>query len=196
MKKGKETVRNIQEREPKEDSSSSSTHEPVQVVPLPNWEDMFPQKLEMMRHIEKRRNNDKYPANPYMYNLRGSSLKSPLGLSPINPKKVQPDEIGERIAKLEQVSKTCVETIGEGVDAYWMMGKDLEKKVDDIDGRVEILAKIVIEMAEDKKLLLKIIKEQQADIVELSTRFACIGHACSLKREEEDDDVFFTPKKE
>jgi hypothetical protein len=123
-------------------------------------------------------------------------LKSPLGLSPLNPKKVQHDEIGERIGKLEQVSKTCVETIGEGVDAYRMMGKDLEKKVDDIDGRVEILAKIVIEMAEDKKLLLKIIKEQQTNIVELSTRFACIAHDCSLKREEEDDDAFFTPKKE
>lgn len=77
-----------------------------------------------------------------------------------------------------------------------MMGKDLEKKVDDIDGRVEILANIVIEMAEDKKLLLKIIKEQQVDIAELSTCFTCIAHACSLKREEEDDDVFFTPKKE
>ena len=136
------------------------------------------------------------PQIPTGYNLHGSSLKSPLGPSPLNPKRVQQDEIGERIAKLKQVSKTCVETIGEGVDAYWMMGKDLEKKVDDIDGRVEILAKIVIEMAEDKKLLLKIIKDQQANIVELSARFACIAHACSLKREEEDDDAFFTPRKE
>ena len=101
-------MKKIQERKPKQDSSSSSTHESVQVVPLPNWEDIFPHKLEMMRHIEQRRNNDEYPTNPYRYNLCRSSLKSPLGLSPLNPKREQPDEIGERIAKLEQVSKTCV----------------------------------------------------------------------------------------
>jgi hypothetical protein len=38
---------------------------------------------------------------------------------------------------LEQISKACVETIGEGVDAYFMMSKDLNKKVDDIDGRLD-----------------------------------------------------------
>jgi hypothetical protein len=88
------------------------------------------------------------------------------------------------------------ETIGKLVDTYWLMAKDLEKKNDEIDGRVEILAKIVSEIVEDKKLLLKITKEQRADIVELSTRCACISHACSFKRHEEYDEVFFTPKKE
>jgi hypothetical protein len=52
MKKGEEPVKRMQEREPKEDSSSSSTHEPVQVVPLTNWEHTFSHKLEMMRHME------------------------------------------------------------------------------------------------------------------------------------------------
>jgi hypothetical protein len=193
MKKGEEPVKRIQKRESHEKSSSSSSSEPVQVVPLPSWEDMFPQGLEMMRHIEQKKKND-YPSNPYRYNLRGSSPKPPLGLSPLKPKKVQPDEIEEKIIKLEQVSKACVETIGEGVDAYWMMSKDLEKRVDDIDSRVEFLVKIVLEMADDKKKLLRVVEEQQADIAELSARFACIAHACNLKNEKKED-VFFTPEK-
>jgi hypothetical protein len=43
-------------------------------------------------------------------------------------KKVQPDEINEKISNLEQNSRAFVETIGEGVYAYWMMSKDLNKK--------------------------------------------------------------------
>jgi hypothetical protein len=33
----------------------------------------------------------------------------------------QPDEIKEKISNLEQISKACVETIGEGFNAYCMM---------------------------------------------------------------------------
>ena len=72
----------------------------------------------MMRHVEQRKNQDEYPPNPYRYKIRGSSPKPPLGPSPLKPKKVQPDEIKEKINKLEQVSKACVETIGEGIDSY------------------------------------------------------------------------------
>jgi hypothetical protein len=96
--------------------------------------------------------------------------------------------------QLEQVSKACVETVGEGVDAYWMMSIDLEKKVDDINGRVEFLTKIVLEMADDKKKLLKVVEAQQADIVELYARFTCVAIACNLKNDEKED-VFFTPEK-
>ena len=61
-----------------------------------------------------------------------------------------------------------------------MMSKDLNKKVDDIDGRVEFLVQVI--------------KEQQADIEELSARFACIANACSWKSEKEED-IFYTPEK-
>ena len=40
-KKKEETMKQIEKKDSKEGSSSPST-EPAQVVPLPNWEDMFP----------------------------------------------------------------------------------------------------------------------------------------------------------
>jgi peptidoglycan hydrolase CwlO-like protein len=80
---------------------------------------------------------------------------------------------------LEQILKACVQTIGEGVDAYCMMINDLNKKVDDIDGRLDYLVQVI--------------KERQADIEELSTRFACIANACSSKNEKEED-IYCTPR--
>jgi hypothetical protein len=68
-----------------------------------------------------------------------------------------------------------------------MMSKYLEKKVDDIDGRVELLIKIVHEMADDKKKLIKLVMQQREDIAELSVRFACISYACNVKRDKEED---------
>jgi hypothetical protein len=68
-----------------------------------------------------------------------------------------------------------------------MISKDLEKKVDDIDGRVELLIKIVHEMADDKKELIKLVKEQREDIAELSAHFACIAYPCNVKRDKEED---------
>ena len=38
--------------------------------------------------------------------------------------------IKEKIVEVEKVSKSCVNTIGEGIDAYWIMRKELENKVD------------------------------------------------------------------
>jgi hypothetical protein len=80
-----------------------------------------------------------------MYNLRGSIPKNHLGAFPLKPK-VHRNEIEEKVTKHEQVSKACVETFGEGVDAYWMMSKDLKKNVDDINGSVELLVNLVLEM--------------------------------------------------
>jgi hypothetical protein len=74
----------------------------------------------MMRHVKQKDKEKGYLPNPYRYNLRGSSLKPPLGLSPLK-KMGQPDEIKEKISNLEKISKACVETIGEGFNAYWMM---------------------------------------------------------------------------
>jgi hypothetical protein len=68
-----------------------------------------------------------------------------------------------------------------------MMSKDLEKKVDDIDGRVELLIKIVHEMADDKKKLIKLVKGQREDIAELSACFVCIAYAFNIKRDKEEE---------
>ena len=134
----------------------------------------------MMRQADQRKNKDEYPPNPYKYNIRGSSLRPPLGPSPLKPKKVQPDEIKEKINQLEKVSKACVETIGEGIDSYWMMNKDLEKKVNDIDGRVGFLIKTVFELSDEKKLLQKKFLKLQFDMAELSNRFASIAKAYKM----------------
>jgi hypothetical protein len=60
--------------------------------------------------------------------------------------------------------------------------------LDDIDSRVEYLVKILVEMTEDKKELYKVVQKQVA-IVEMSSHFACIAHACSLKSEKGEDFV-------
>jgi len=105
------------------------------------------------------------------------------------------DEIKENINELEQVSKACVSTVGEGIDAYWMMSKDLEKKVDDVDGRVEILVKLVLEMADEKKKLLNIVEGLQNDVIDLTTHFGNVAYACNWKQVKKGD-VFSPPKEE
>jgi hypothetical protein len=109
---------------------------------------------------------------------------------------VRLEGIEEKITSLEKVSKACVETVSEGVDSYWLMSKDLEKKVDDVNNRVETQAKVVLEMADDRKLLVKIIKDQHDDITELTTCFACIAHSCHLKQEDDVDSASPSLEKE
>ena len=65
----------------------------------------------------------------------------------------------------------------KGIDSYWMMSKDLEKKVDDIDGRVGFLIKTVFELSDEKKLLQKKFLKLQCDMAELNNRFASIAKA-------------------
>ena len=91
------------------------------------------------------------------------------------------DEVKEKIDELENISKACVETMGEGVEDYWLMSKDLDHKVNDIDSRMTTLTNIVIEMAAEKKQILNIVQEQQAALIELSARFTCIAHACTWR---------------
>ena len=76
-----------------------------------------------------------------------------------------------------------------------MMSKGLEKKVDDVDGRVEVLVKLVLEMADDKKKLLKIVEGLQNDVINLTTRFGNIAYACNWKQERKND-VMALPKEE
>jgi hypothetical protein len=51
-------------------------------------------------------------------------------------------------------------------------------------------------MADDRKLLVKVIKNQHDDITELDTRFVCIAHACNLKRGDTINGASFTPEEE
>ena len=74
-----------------------------------------------------------------------------------------------------------------------MMNKYLEKKVNDIDGRVGFLIKTIFELSDEKKLLHKKFLKLQFDMAELNSRFASIAKACNM---DEEGDVFFTPKKE
>jgi predicted transcriptional regulator len=133
--------------------------------------------------------------NPYRYNLHRSSLQFSSKQTPIKERE-QHEEIEERIISLEKVSKVCVETMSEGVDSYWLMSKDLEKRVEDINQRVETLTKVVLEMADDRKLLVKVIKNQHDDITKLATRFACIAQACNLKREDTISGASFAAEEE
>ena len=55
------------------------------------------------------------------------------------------------------------------------------------------LTNIVIEMAAEKKEILNIMQEQQATLIKLSTRFACIAHACTWKGKEEKEAEEKTP---
>jgi hypothetical protein len=86
--------------------------------------------------------------------------------------------------------------MSEGVESYWLMSKDLEKRVEDINWRVKTLSKVVLEMASDIKLLVKLIKNQHDDITELVTRFACIAHACNLKWEDTISGASFAAEEE
>ena len=128
------------------------------------------------------------PAASYFL-LLSASAPSPLGNE-------SSDEVKEKINELEKISKACVETMGEGVDAYWLMSKDLDHKVNDIDSRMTTLTNIVIEMAAEKKEILNIVQEQQATLIELSARFACIAHACTWKGKEEKEAEEETPDQE
>ena len=134
----------------------------------------------MIRQLERGKNKDEYLPNPYRHNI-GSYYKPPLGPSPLKPKKVRQDEIHDKIYELEKASKACVETIGEGIDSYWMMRKDLEKKVDDIDGRVGLLIKIGFELTDEKKFLKNKMLKLQYDMAELNICFASIVKERNIK---------------
>ena len=81
-----------------ESKGTSSLSSPTiqRIEPLPNLEDMFPQRMEMMRQAEQRKNKDEYPPNPYRLNIR-SYQKPHLGPSPVKPMRVRPDEIKDKI---------------------------------------------------------------------------------------------------
>lgn len=63
-----------------------------------------------------------------------------------------PGEIKEKINKPEKVSKACVHNIEEGIDVCWMMSKDLEKKVDELYGRIEYLADATTKLSAETKI--------------------------------------------
>ena len=60
-----------------------------------------------------------------------SSISSWATTEGVGERATIPEEINKKIKDLEQVSKARVHTIGEGIDAYWLMSKDLDSRVDD-----------------------------------------------------------------
>ena len=66
--KEEEPVKKIKGGEP--EGTSSSSPEIKRIEPLPNWEDMFPQRMEIMWQADQRKNKDEYPPNPYRHNIR------------------------------------------------------------------------------------------------------------------------------
>ena len=89
-------MKRIEEVEPKGSSSSNP-----EIKLLPNLEDMFLQRMEMMRQEGNRKSKDEYLPNPYRHNI-GYYYKPPLGPSPLKPKKVRQDEIHDKIYQLEK----------------------------------------------------------------------------------------------
>ena len=60
-----------------------------------------------------------------------------------------------------------------------MMSKDLEKKVNDIDGRFGFLIKPVFELTDEKKFFWKKKLKLQFDMAELSCRLESIAKVCN-----------------
>ena len=69
-----------------------------------------------------------------------------------------------------------------------MMSKDLGKQVSHISDRFDSLLRTVYEIADENKKILEVMKKQQSEIVELTTRFAFIAHVCTLKIETKKDE--------
>lgn len=127
---------------------------------------------------------DEYPMNPYRYNIQGSLPKSSLELAPCEREKEAPtlDEIKEKIAELEKVSKVCVSTTGQGINAYWMMNKELENKVDCLYNRINAHVDVTIKLSAETDFLLKVVSEQQKRILGMTSHFQSIALACSMKK--------------
>lgn len=95
-----------------------------------------------------------------------------------------PDEIKEKINELEKVSKPCANTIGQRIDSYWMMNKDLESKVNSLYSKMDTLFDFTSKLFAETSLLTKLATEQQREI-SMMCHFKCIGFACNVKKAEQ-----------
>ena len=105
---------------------------------------------------------DEYPPNPYQFNIHGS-----IPLFPLRPPQNEwgkeppsPEEIKEKIKDLEQVSKACVNTIGEGIDAYWMISKDQEARVDGLFHKIDLMIDTLNQNTAQLEFLSRVVDEQ------------------------------------
>lgn len=152
------------------------------ITPLPEWEEMTPMSWEDLRkraikeevqeevkpkeEEDESKKKDDFPPNPYRYAIQESlpiSLpRFPLGMALRELKREvpTPDEIKENINELKKVSKACVDTIGQGVDAYWMMSNDLEAKVDGLYNKIDTLFDFTTKLFARTSLLTKLATEQ------------------------------------
>jgi hypothetical protein len=62
---------------------------------------------------------------------------------------------------LEQVSKACVNTIGEGIDSYWLMSKNLEAKFDGLFHKIGLMADTINQNTAQLEFLTRVVDHQQ-----------------------------------
>lgn len=118
-----------------------------------------------------------YPPNPNQFNIKGSIPLFPQGSEPREWEKQPPtpEEIKEKIKELEKVSKSCVSTIGEGNDCYWVMSKDLETQVDGLFHKIALMLESISEHSAQIEFLTMVVNEQHKMLVGIGARFMCIS---------------------
>jgi hypothetical protein len=130
MKKTTEIGREIKPLKIKEEEQWSL--KPIKVTPLPNSEDMFPQPWDVwgtlilkIRRVILETHIDMI-SNDLLQNIFRHHLHP--NIRRCNQMRVRKRSPNSRIFLM-----LLLILFGEGLDAYWMMSKDLENKVDDIN---------------------------------------------------------------
>lgn len=74
-------------------------------------------------------------------------------------------------------------TIGEGIDSYWLMSKDLEARVDGIFHKIGLMVDTLNQNTAQLEFLTRVLDEQQTMIKEIKGRFKNISIACKDTQE-------------
>ena len=74
-------------------------------------------------------------------------------------------------------------TIGEGIDAYWLMSKDLEARVDGLFHKIGLMVDTLNQNTAQLEFLTRVSDEQQTVIEEIMARFKNISTACKDTQE-------------
>jgi len=80
----------------------------------------------------------------------------------------------EKIRELEKVSKACVNVIGDGIDYYWLMSKDLEARVDGLFHKIGLMIDTLNNNTAQLEFLTQVVDDQQAVIEELKNKLKSI----------------------
>ena len=109
---------------------------------------------------------NEYPPNPYEFNIHGY-----IPLFPLGPPQAEwgiqaptPQEMNEKIRELEKVSKAFINMIGDGIDSYWLMSKDLEAWVDDLLHKVGLMIEALNNNTAQLDFFTHVVDDQQGVI--------------------------------